>query len=160
MMGNAEIDIAQTRADTPEIAELIAERLAHSHATVPVQSIYTLGLEALNRPEILFWTARLRGALVGCGALKLESGGLAELKSMFVRPHARGLGISKHVLVAIESEAVRRSIERINLETGADSHAARRLYENFGYDYCEPFGSYSPDPLCVFMTKRITLPGR
>ena len=162
MADDAEIHIEQTRPDTLEIAELIAERVAHSHATVPLQSIHTLDLEALNQPNVLFWAARLNDGLVGCGALKLESGGLAELKSMFVRPQARGRGVSKRILSAIESEAGRLSVSRINLETGVDSHAARRLYESFGYVYCEPFGSYAPDPLCVFMTKRIkaTSPGR
>lgn len=130
MTGGAEIHIEQTRPDTPEIGELIAERVAHSHATVPVQSIHTLGLEALNQPNVLFWTARLNEKLVGCGALKLEGGGLAELKSMFVRPEARGRGVSKRVIAAIESEAGRRLVSRINLETGVDSHAARRLYES------------------------------
>lgn len=156
MTDSSELHIERTRPDTPEIVALIAERVAHSHATVPLQSIHTLDLEALKRPDILFWTARLGESLVGCGALKLESDGLAELKSMFVRPQARGRGISKRVLSAIEAEAGKRAIRRINLETGVDSHAARKLYEGAGYVYCGPFGAYEPDPLCVFMTKPIT----
>jgi len=35
--------------------------------------------------------------------------------------------------------------------------AARKLYEKFGFTYCEPFADYRPDPLSVFLTR--TLPG-
>jgi hypothetical protein len=29
---------------------------------------------------------------------------------------------------------------------------ARRLYENFGFGYCDPFGEYGPDPTSVLKT--------
>jgi putative acetyltransferase len=32
---------------------------------------------------------------------------------------------------------------------------ARRLYASFGFEYCEPFGSYQKDPNSVFMTMEI-----
>ena len=32
---------------------------------------------------------------------------------------------------------------------------ARRLYEKFGFEYCEPFADYRPDPLSVFLTRTL-----
>jgi len=29
----------------------------------------------------------------------------------------------------------------------------RKLYEKFGFDYCQPFADYRPDPYSVFMTR-------
>ncbi len=75
-----------------EIAELIDERVAYSHAHYPPEGVHTLPLHLLDRPEITFWTARLAGALVGCAALLCHVDGSGELKSMFIRPAARGLG--------------------------------------------------------------------
>jgi putative acetyltransferase len=44
---------------------------------------------------------------------------------------------------------------RLSLETGAAEFflPARRLYEKFGFGYCEPFADYRPDPYSVFMTR-------
>src|SRR5262245_53884266 len=47
-----------------EIAELIDERLAHSYAHSPAESVHALSLGELDQPNITFWTARLDGALV------------------------------------------------------------------------------------------------
>jgi putative acetyltransferase len=46
---------------------------------------------------------------------------------------------------------------RLSLETGSDEFflPARRLYEKFGFRYCEPFADYRPDPLSVFMTRTL-----
>lgn len=74
---------------------------------------------------------------------------------MFVRPAWRGQGISRQVLTVIEAKALEIGLQRLDLETGTNSLAARTLYESFGYAYCGPFGAYEPDPLSVFMTKSL-----
>jgi putative acetyltransferase len=136
-----------------EITQLIEERLAHSYAHSPPESVHALPLVALDRPEITFWTARLDGQLVGCAALLRHEDGSGELKSMFLRPAARGSGISKLLLAAVETKAKALALTRIDLETGATSHAARGLYESAGYRLRGPFAQYKHDPNSVFMTK-------
>jgi putative acetyltransferase len=136
-----------------EIAELIEERVAHSRANYPPESVHTLPLHLLDRPEITFWTARLEGALVGCAALLCHEDGSGELKSMFVRPAARGRGLSKVLLQVVETRARELKLSRLDLETGPKSHAALRLYEAAGYRFCGPFAHYKTDPNSVFMTK-------
>lgn len=136
-----------------DIADLIEERVAHSHAHYPPESVHTLPLHLLDRPEITFWTARLAGDLVGCAALLRHKDGSGELKSMFVRPAARGRGLSKIMLHMIEAKARELKLSRIDLETGPKSHAALRLYEGAGYRHCGPFAQYKADPNSVFMTK-------
>jgi putative acetyltransferase len=29
------------------------------------------------------------------------------------------------------------------------------LYQKFGFEYCEPFADYRPDPLSVFLTRTL-----
>jgi putative acetyltransferase len=139
-----------------EIAELIEERVAHSHANYPPESVHTLPLHLLDRPEIIFWTARLQGALVGCAALLRHADGSGELKSMYVRPAARGRGLSKLLLQAVETRAKELKLSRIGLETGPESHIALRLYQATGYRFCGPFAQYRNDPNSVFMTKEMS----
>ncbi len=149
------IDIRTVRPAGPEITALIEERMAHSRAILPPQSIHTFDLSQLDQPDITFWTVRVDGALAGCGALKEEHDGTGEIKSMFIRPAWRGHGLSDEVLQTIEARAREAGLARLNLETGTDSLAARALYEKFGYSYCSPFGAYQLDPLSVFMTKNL-----
>jgi putative acetyltransferase len=53
------------------------------------------------------------------------------------------------------TEAKRMGFTRLSVETGATEFflPARKLYEKFGFDYCEPFVGYQPDPNSVFMTR-------
>ena len=48
-------------------------------------------------------------------------------------------------------------LTRISLGTGSAEffRPARKLYQKFGFDYCEPFGDYRPDPNSVFMTRTL-----
>ena len=149
------VHVAIERPAGPEIEALIEERIAHSRATLPPESIHTLDLAQLDRPNIIFWIIRSNDALAGCGALKCEDDNSGEIKSMFIRPAWRGQGLSRTVLGSIETKALEIGLDRLNLETGTNSLAAKALYESFGYVYCNPFGQYQPDPLSVFMTKSL-----
>ncbi|HEX2073060.1 MAG TPA: GNAT family N-acetyltransferase [Geodermatophilus sp.] len=86
------------------------------------------------------------GAAVGCGALRDLGDGAAELKRMFVVPAARGRGISKAVLAALETAARERGWTTLRLETGPRQPEAVALYERAGYRAIEAFGAYRDDP--------------
>jgi putative acetyltransferase len=79
----------------------------------------------------------------------------AEMKRMFVLTNARGLGLGKKLLGALEDVARDRKVRRISLETGVKQPAAIGLYRAAGYQDCPPFGDYKADPLSLFMTKRL-----
>jgi putative acetyltransferase len=59
------------------------------------------------------------------------------------------------LLVALEDAARQKHISRISLETGIKQPEAIGLYRASGYQDCPPFGTYTPDPLSLFMTKRL-----
>ncbi|MEO0714624.1 MAG: hypothetical protein AAFY37_11990, partial [Pseudomonadota bacterium] len=50
---------------------------------------------------------------------------------------------------------------RLSLETGPQEGflPARKLYEAYGFDYCGPFGDYTPNGNSVFMRLELTQPG-
>ncbi|MCC6469983.1 MAG: GNAT family N-acetyltransferase [Alphaproteobacteria bacterium] len=137
------------------VAELLRQSDAHAQALYPPESNHLVDVDALARPNVRFFVARLDGKAVGCGGLVLGKPGKAEIKRMFVSEAARGKGVARALLAAIEEAARGAGIEKIRLETGIASHAALALYRRFGYRERGPFGDYRPDPVSVFMQKRL-----
>ncbi len=139
------------------IQELLREHLRSMHEHSPPESVHALDIAALRKPEITFWTAWEGDELLGCGALKELDAAHAEIKSMRTSTSHRRKGVARRILVHILDEARRRSYRRLSLETGSHApfEAARRLYEGFGFAYCDPFADYVEDPYSVFMTRTL-----
>ncbi|KAF4406805.1 MULTISPECIES: GNAT family N-acetyltransferase [Streptomyces] len=141
----------------PEIAGFLEEHVQQMRSLTPVDSKHALDLDSLRKPDITFWSVTDGGDLVGCGALKRLDARHAELKSLRTRPARQRSGVASRLLGHIVAEARRTGYERLSLETGAAEFfvPARRLYEKFGFRYCEPFADYRPDPNSTFMTLRL-----
>jgi putative acetyltransferase len=71
--------------------------------------------------------------------------------------HRQRGGVGSALLEYMLEQARLIGFTRLSLETGSGEffEPARRLYAKFGFDYCEPFGDYLPDPLSVFMTRSL-----
>jgi putative acetyltransferase len=141
----------------PEIAAFLDEHVQQMRAITPPESKHALDLDGLRAPEVTFWSVRDGEAIVGCGAIKRLEPDHAELKSMRTAPARSGSGIASLLLEHIIAEARRMGFTRLSLETGSAEffHPARRLYERFGFGYCEPFADYRPDPNSMFMTRQL-----
>ena len=153
--GANELNIVVDDLSGPQIAEFLQEHIQEMRATSPPESKHALDLDGLRKPEITFWTVMDGDAVVGCGALKRLDAGHAEVKSMRTASTRRGNGVASLMLAHIIAEARRMGFTRLSLETGSAEFflPARKLYEKFGFDYCEPFADYRPDPNSVFMTR-------
>lgn len=154
----ADVEIAIDDLTGTDIIELLRSHLAEMKRVTPqAESVHALDLAGLRRPEVTMWSLREGGRLAGCGALKRLDAAHAEVKSMRTAPQFQCRGVAAKLLAHIENEAVSRGVTRLSLETGAEEffEPARRLYLRSGFAYCEPFGDYLPDPLSVFMTKKI-----
>ncbi|WP_405871946.1 GNAT family N-acetyltransferase [Streptomyces sp. NBC_00005] len=68
--------------------------------------------------------------------------GDAELKRMYVVQGARGRGLARLVLTALEEDARAAGRVRMVLETGAKQPEAIALYTSSGYEPCGKFGYY------------------
>jgi GNAT superfamily N-acetyltransferase len=98
----------------------------------PAQSISAADGE-LTPPLGLLLIATLHGEPAGCGALKFHPGAPAEVKRMWVAPDARGLGLGRRLLEALEAEAARRGVTMLRLETNRTLSEAIGLYRSAGY---------------------------
>lgn len=148
------VHLARERPDQPEVRALVAALDAFQCSLYPEASQRLLGFEALLRPEIRFLVVRdaPRGAVLGCGAILLRED-CAELKRMMVKPEARGRGLGRALVAALELEAVRAGRPLLRLETGVRQRPAIRLYEAQGYRRCAPFAGSRPGPFSVCMEK-------
>ena len=86
------------------------------------------------------------GTALGCGALRALGDGVAEIKRMYVVPAARGRGVSRAVLGALQDAARERGWTTLRLETGPRQPEAIGLYTSAGYGPIEAFGAYVGDP--------------
>jgi putative acetyltransferase len=138
----------------PQIHALLEEHLRNMYELSPPESVHALDLSRLRSPDITFWSVWDGETLVGVGALKEMSATEGEIKSMRTPQALRRRGAGRAVLAHIIDEARSRRYRRLSLETGSQEGfvPARKLYESFGFTYCDPFGDYQPDPNSMFMT--------
>lgn len=88
--------------------------------------------------------ARHGDTAVGCVALHAAGGGRGEMKRLFVREAARGLGAGSALVQAILDAARAIGYTEIVLDTLPSMGAAQRLYLQFGFRDIAP---YRPNPI-------------
>jgi putative acetyltransferase len=146
--------IALENPDQPALRAMLIEADALYAALYPPEHNHLLDVEALRRPAVAFYVARLADAAVGCGALVAEDG-WGEIKRMYVDPARRGLGIGRLILEALEDHARRAGIRLLRLETGVKQPAALSLYRAAGFMPRGPFGAYRENASSLFFEKTL-----
>jgi GNAT superfamily N-acetyltransferase len=87
----------------------------------------------LRPPAGLFLVAYLRAEPIGCGAVKHGGGTFSEIKRLWVAESARGLGLGRRLLEALEAEARRHGARSARLDTHRALTEAIALYRSSGY---------------------------
>jgi GNAT superfamily N-acetyltransferase len=140
----AQIKIRAARFDEPGVVELVAEnmrdlseRYGGSGDDTPVAAAHFV----LPDGEFLVAVREDDGRLLASAGWR-RHGDDAELKRMFTRAEARGQGLARRMLAAIEESARAAGCQRVILETGDKQPEAIALYESAGYERIEDFGYY------------------
>jgi putative acetyltransferase len=120
----------------------------------PAESNHMLDVKTLLRPQMNFFGVVLDGTVKGCGGFWTHDD-CVEIKRVYIDPSARGLGLSRKLMVVLEEEARAKRFKIARLETGMSQPEALGLYRALGYVERGPFGEYKLDPLSVFMEKTI-----
>ena len=152
-----ELLVADCDPGDPEAAALIACSDAYMSALYPAESNHFDGIDTLRQPNVRFVAAWHGDRMVGCGAVKRLAGPPAygEIKRVFVAEDCRGRGISRQIMAVLEQTLIASGTGIARLETGIHQPEAIGLYRALGYRDCAPFGRYLPDPLSLFMEKRL-----
>ena len=120
----------------------------------PAESNHMLDVETLLSTQMHFFGVAVDGVAMGCGGF-LAHEDYVEIKRIYIDPAARGMGLSKKLMNALEDEALAKGYKMARLETGIHQPEALGLYKAIGYQFCQPFGDYQLDPLSVFMEKTL-----
>jgi GNAT superfamily N-acetyltransferase len=75
------------------------------------------------------------------GGLKRLGDDVVEIKRMYVMPEARGKGLARALLAALENTARNLGYTRARLDTGPMQPHAERLYRDAGYIEIENFNA-------------------
>jgi len=140
--------------DPGRAKHLIDELDAYQASLYPAESNHLAPLEVLRSERMVFLGALEDGEVLAIGSVKLCEG-YGEIKRLYVPHTHRGKGLAKKIMVKLERLLADRGLVWVRLETGIHQSEAIGLYEAHGYCMCEPFGDYLPDPLSVFMEKKL-----
>jgi DNA-binding MarR family transcriptional regulator/N-acetylglutamate synthase-like GNAT family acetyltransferase len=104
----------------------------------PAKSLYS-NTRVFARPNGAFLVARMRGRVVGCGAVRFKGRQPAEFKRMWIAKEARGLGLGRRLLIELETQARGAGAPAVRLETNRALTEAIAMYRKAGYVEIEPF---------------------
>ena len=90
-------------------------------------------VEDMAPPSGLFVIARLDGDAVGCGGFKRVDKATGEIKRVWTAPSARGLGVARRMLRALEAAAREAGLKTLRLDTNRALTEAHALYRSEGY---------------------------
>jgi GNAT superfamily N-acetyltransferase len=143
------VEVRRVAGTEPLALDLVAAMFAE------VGEMYEPGLpkgptahpEELSPPHGGFVVLTEDGRPVAGGGVKRLDDRTCEIKRMYVVPDARGRGVGRELLAALESLARDLGYAVARLDTGAKQPGARRMYERAGYvavpDYNgNPYAAY------------------
>lgn len=132
-------EVPATGADAQYCLDLYYRELRDrfSEGFDPAKSVLH-SLSEFDPPRGSFLVLRVGGDLAGCGGLT-PLGDSAYLKRMWIAPEARGLGLGRKLLSALEEKARSLGYRSVKLETHRSLGEAQRLYRSAGYRKVPPF---------------------
>jgi ribosomal protein S18 acetylase RimI-like enzyme len=134
-------------ADIAEVRRLVT---AHADARATTPGVEYVHADAAGMPGPYvpprggLWLAADGDVGLGCVALRPLDEHAAEVKRMFVDPHARGRGIGRALMERVIAEARARGYRTLRLGTLHDMDAAQALYRSLGFT---PIERYRADEL-------------
>ncbi|QUF02871.1 GNAT family N-acetyltransferase [Actinosynnema pretiosum subsp. pretiosum] len=156
------MELCMIAYDHPDAAKLIADLQQVYVDRYGDQDITPVDPEEFAAPHGHFLVGYLDGAPVACGGWRAHDTafdsvvpGDAELKRMYVVESARGRGLARLVLAALEEAASAAGRRRLVLETGTLQPEAIALYTRAGYRRIPNFGVYRCEPNSLCFAKEL-----
>jgi len=155
------IELRDEPAGSPASRALFAQYLALVRERsgiedlVPVERIFATE-DAFAAADAAWIVAYRDGVPAGCGGLRTLAPGIGEIKRMFVAAPARGGGLGRRLLHALEARATALGHTRVRLLTTPMLREACALYAAQGY---AEIGRVQPDARPVEIWLEKALPG-
>lgn len=147
--GTPHVEIRPVRYDHPDavgLDRLVQQEYARRYGE---GDMTPLDPEMFSPPHGTYLIAYEDGLALATGGWRVKEDvaagyapGDAEIKRMFVVPQARGRGLARRILKALEADARAAGRSRMVLETGTKQPEALELYASCGYELVTKFGLY------------------
>jgi GNAT superfamily N-acetyltransferase len=144
------LDVRTVPSDRPPATELVAamvDEVSAWYGRIDVPGAPTATADDMAPPGGSFVVVFDDDAPVAGGGLKRLGDGACEIKRMYVVPEARGRGLGRLLLEALEDEARRLGYAIARLDTGAKQPGAQRMYERAGY---RSIGNFNANPFASY----------
>jgi ribosomal protein S18 acetylase RimI-like enzyme len=97
------------------------------------------------------YIAVVDGESAGCIGLRKIGNGICEMKRLYVRKNARGLGIGKKLVEMVINDAKKIGYKKMRLDTLPDKmKEAQKIYKSWGFYEIEPY-YYNPIDGVMYM---------
>ena len=124
------------------------DELVPLYGRIDVPGAPTATPAEMSPPTGAFLLGYEAGRPVCCGGVKrLPDDGACEIKRMYVVPGARGRGVARLLLAALEDAARALGYRVARLDTGPAQPHAQHLYESAGY---RPIANFNHNPFASF----------
>ena len=160
--GNPGIRVAEGPADIATVRTLFLEYAAQLDFSLCFQDfddeLATLpGDYAV--PAGGLWLAEHESAAIGCVGLRPLETGICEIKRLYLRPAARGLGLGRGLAETAIAAARRYGYSAMRLDTVDSMVAAQTLYRGIGFRERTPYGSHR-HPMLRYFELALPAPSR
>jgi ribosomal protein S18 acetylase RimI-like enzyme len=105
------------------------------------------------------WLADIDGAAAGCVGLRPLEPDICEIKRLYLRPSARGLGLGRRMAETVIAAARRQGYAAMRLDTVDSMVEAQALYRALGFRERPPYGCHR-HPMLRYFELALAGPGR
>lgn len=147
-MESVNIRVLQT-ADDPIIANIVRNTLTEFGMNKPGTAYADPATDHLStlfdKPRAIYYVAEIDGQVIGGAGIHPLDGGpgeICELQKMYLLPEARGKGLAGKLITLCLQFAKEQGYTHCYLETSPELARARKVYEQFGFEYLSgPMGN-------------------
>jgi GNAT superfamily N-acetyltransferase len=145
--------MAFDEGDAATLAQAMRDEIAVMYGGMDIDSpdMPKAGAAELGPPRGSFIVGYRDGEPICCGGIKRLDEQHCELKRMYVAPAARGSGVGRVLLHALEDAARLLGYTVARLDTGPAQAGAQHLYESDGY---VAIGNFNQNPIASFFGEK------
>jgi GNAT superfamily N-acetyltransferase len=144
------LDVRTVPADRPpatDLVEAMVVEVSEMYGRIDVPGAPSATPADFSPPGGTFLVIYDDGTPVAGGGVKRLDDGACEIKRMYVVPEARGRGLGRVLLEALEDAARSLGYAIARLDTGPQQPEAQAMYERAGY---RPIGNFNNNPFASF----------
>jgi putative acetyltransferase len=141
-----------------DVRDMVAALNGYLRPLSPPQFQFQMTAEQMAGADTTVFVLRSGdGVAIGMGTLKVHDPEFGEVKRMFTRPQIRGTGLGRIILNSVVTEARRKGLVALKLETGGTPGFAPawRCYERGGFVRCGAFLNYPDTEYSRFYEKKL-----